>query len=141
MGRTPWTREGGLHDVDNVSTFAADALRDGLALYGGGATLWDRAVWDDYHAELVEICLLLGLRYDSSKSSLSFSTFAGEILRKRVVDRFRKHLGDTRYRREPTKRPPRGEGAYFTDEEGTAFDAPASHDWVKEVIDGLAIAV
>ena len=131
----PDTRPAPLHDVDDVPTFVADALNDGLALYGATLLPW---TWEDYHGELVVTCLSLGLRYDPAKGSITFSTWAGGILRKRVVDRFRQDLGDSRYRRDPSKLPPCGEGAVELADGG--FEAVDSRDFTEEVLSAIAIA-
>jgi hypothetical protein len=124
-----------LHDVDDVPTFVADALNDGLAHWGATLQPWK---WEDYYSQLVIDCLSLGQRYDAAKGSITFSTWAGGILRKRVVSRFREDLGDSRYKRDPSKLPPRGEGAIELPDGG--FEATARGDFTEEVLSRNAIA-
>lgn len=82
------------HDVDDPWRFVRGALNDELR-YRGGHLAPER--YEDAVAYLVEILCRLAMRYDPAKGSLSFSTFAYRILRRRYTSYLRYSRGDSRY--------------------------------------------
>jgi RNA polymerase sigma factor (sigma-70 family) len=83
-----------LHDVANVENFARAALEQRLRHFGARL---DADKYEDALSELISVAWELSLRYDTSRSDQSFSTYAGRILRFRVADWFRGRYGDARY--------------------------------------------
>jgi DNA-directed RNA polymerase specialized sigma24 family protein len=83
-----------LYGIDNPVAFVAHALADEVRYRG--ATLpgdtRDRAM-----SHLNEVLCKLAKRYDPSRSSLSLSTYAYGILRRRYTDWLRGARGDSRY--------------------------------------------
>lgn len=82
------------HDVDDPWGFVRGALNDELR-YRSAHLDADR--YEEAVSYLVEILCRLAKRYDSSKGSLSFSTFAYRILRRRYTSYLRDWRGDARY--------------------------------------------
>jgi DNA-directed RNA polymerase specialized sigma24 family protein len=79
-----------LHDVDDVSRFCfAIAERSGLELSWS-----DR---EDLEAYLVETCWSLSRSFEPGRASVRFSTYAGTVLRRRVIDWTRQKNGRTRW--------------------------------------------
>jgi hypothetical protein len=123
-----------LHDVGDVEALARDALNERLRAMGAQL---QQADYDDLLTDLIAVAWVLSLKYDRARSRLTFSTYAGQILRKRVVDWFRHRLGDSRYRRDPSKLPSCGEAPLDAD----GMDGLADRArFEEEVIERVAVA-
>lgn len=82
------------HDVDDPWGFVRGVLSDELRYRGAHL---DAERYEDAVSYLVEILCRLALKYDATKGSLSFSTFAYRILRRRYTSWLRDWRGDSRY--------------------------------------------
>jgi len=88
-----------LGDVDSAESLARKVLDDRLR--ASGAYL-NPTEYDDALSYLVAEAWALYQRYDPSKGTQTFSTFAYRILWRRVASWYRQRFGDTRYRQKPT---------------------------------------
>lgn len=82
------------HDVENSYRFVRGALDDEMRARGA---YLDPVRYEDALSYLVDVLCRLAQRYDPSKGSLSFSTFAYRILRRRYTSYLRESRGDARY--------------------------------------------
>jgi DNA-directed RNA polymerase specialized sigma24 family protein len=89
-----------LRSIDDPLGFVRKALADELRSCGG--TLRP-VVQDDVVAYLLEVLVRLARIYDPSSTSISFSTYAYPIVRKRFTDFLRQHRGDSRVVGTPRK--------------------------------------
>lgn len=81
-----------LHDVEDVEGLCRRALDDRLHFWGARLR---QTMYDDFISELIVEAWQLSRRYDPKKGP-SFTTHAYRILRLRVADCYRRHMGDTR---------------------------------------------
>ena len=88
------SRPESIHDVDDIEAHCRATIRRALGRNGGYLTI-DQS--EELLAYLLTIAFRLKDRYDPTRSTLSFSTFCSQICGKRVVDWYRKELGDSRY--------------------------------------------
>lgn len=88
-----------MHDVDDVEAHCRATIKRTLGKNGGHL---DRDQSEDLLASLLCVASRLADRYDRNRSTLSFSTFCARICERRVVDWYRKELGDSRYSKRPT---------------------------------------
>jgi hypothetical protein len=84
-----------LHDVDDVERFAARVLDLQLGKWRAHLRADDR---ESAHAYLISECWLLSERYDPTRNT-SFSKYAHNTLKLRLVDWYRAHYGDSRHGR------------------------------------------
>lgn len=90
----PWQ----LHDVRDAEALCRTVLDRVLRGWGAHLRPDDEK---DALSYLLERIWVLSQRYDPTRSSLAFSTYASEILERRVVDWYRKRFGDARYSSRP----------------------------------------
>lgn len=91
-----------LHDVHDVEGLCQSILNRVLRSWGARLNREDS---EDALAYLIATAWRLSLRYDCTRSQISFSTYASRILERRVVDWYRSspRFADTRYRERPTE--------------------------------------
>lgn len=87
-----------LHDVQDIEAHCRATIKRALGANGGYLS-HDQE--DELLAYLLSVASRLAERYDRTRSSLSFSSFASKICERRVVDWYRKEFGDNRYGRRP----------------------------------------
>ena len=86
---------GELGDIDDPEHFARRALND--VLRARGAHLRPAQYEDAVGYLLLVLVHLFKKKYDPTRSTLKFSQYANPILHNRVIDYYRKSLGDSRY--------------------------------------------
>lgn len=92
------TRPEKIYDVDDIEAHCRATIRRQLGRNGG---YLEADQFDELLSYLLTIAFRLKEKYDPSRSSLSFSTFCAQICGKRVIDWYRKELGDSRYGKRP----------------------------------------
>ena len=88
------------HDIDDVERFCQWIAKNETSLSPSDK--------EDLVAYLVSLCWELSLKYEPEGATILFRSYAGSILRNRIVDWKRKTFGDSRYGALPT--------VYSTDE-------------------------
>jgi len=83
-----------LHDVRDPEALCHSVLKSVIGSNGGHFSAADR---EDVMQYLRTVIWRLSERYKPGRSRISFSTYASYILRRRMVDWYRKQLVDTRY--------------------------------------------
>lgn len=87
-----------MHDVHDIDSFVGEILNDQLKKR---QAFLRRELWEDAHSYLLEVVLTNAPKWDSEKHP-KFSDWVRVVVTKRLVDWYRKELGDSRYK---TKRP------------------------------------
>lgn len=87
-----------MHDVEDIDSFIGLLLNDQLKKRGAHL---QRDKWEDAHSYLLEVVLTNEAKWDDDKHP-KFSDWVRIVVSKRLVDWYRKELGDSRYQ---TKRP------------------------------------
>jgi hypothetical protein len=83
-----------LHDVEDVEAHCQSIINRWKAARGAHFQAADE---EDLLAHLIAVSWVLSRSYDSTRSTLTFSTFSTQIGEKRIVDWYRKRFRDHRY--------------------------------------------